>query len=97
MEQFPLHSQESSEDETHEIPHQKFIKGDHNISTVGPAFGIPSPGYDLFVADHCDTNNDSFVNLGYSYLNHTGLSGSQVFTERSNFTVKEIEVFKVII
>jgi hypothetical protein len=56
----------------------------------GPAFG-----WDITIADHCDKNRESWMNLGRVYLNNTNPSGRTPLTYSSNFTVKEIEVFEI--
>jgi hypothetical protein len=61
-------------------------------SSCGPSFGSTS---DLFVADRCNENKSSSTNLGSYYVNDAGINGNEVFTGESNFTVKEIEVFKI--
>jgi hypothetical protein len=60
--------------------------------SYGPTFGT---GHDLYVADRCNENTNSYTNLGPSYRNDTGLNGNQVFTCEQYFQVKEIEVFSI--
>jgi hypothetical protein len=47
------------------------------------------------VADSCNSNTNSYTNLGNGYVNDTGITGTAVFTGEGNFTVKEIEVFAI--
>jgi hypothetical protein len=61
-------------------------------SSYGPTFGN---GYDIYVADNCNANTNSYTNLGYTYVNDTGITGNAVFTGEEYFTVKEIEVFSI--
>jgi hypothetical protein len=61
-------------------------------SGYGPTFGS---NYDIYVADNCDQNTNSYTYLGGSYTNDTGIDGKQVFTGTYGFRVKEIEVFTV--
>jgi hypothetical protein len=58
----------------------------------GPAFGR---NHDLYVADGCNANSNSYANIGVTYQNHTGIHGEQVLTNGPNFMVKEIEVFRI--
>jgi hypothetical protein len=59
-------------------------------SSNGPTFG---GGYDLYIANDCNGNANSYTNLGNGYVNNTNIPRTQVFTGQGNFTVKEIEVF----
>jgi hypothetical protein len=59
-------------------------------SSYGPTFGN---GHDLYIANGCNGNANSYTNLGTSYVNNTNIPGTQVFTGQQYFTVKEIEVF----
>jgi hypothetical protein len=61
-------------------------------STYGPTFGN---GHNIYVADKCNENTRSYTNLGYAYVNDTGIIGTAVFTGEESFTVKEIEVFSI--
>jgi hypothetical protein len=61
-------------------------------SSCGPRFG---GGADIHVSDNCNTNTNSYTNLGNAYVNDTGITGNTVFTGEYNFTVKEIEVFTI--
>jgi hypothetical protein len=61
-------------------------------SSYGPTFG---GAHDVYVSDCCDQNGNSYTNLGHSYANDTGITGTQVFTGEQYFTVKEIEVFSI--
>jgi hypothetical protein len=61
-------------------------------SSYGPTFG----GYDIFVADNCNTSGASYThNFGATYLNTSDLEGRTLFTGESKFLVKEIEVFEI--
>jgi hypothetical protein len=62
--------------------------GDH-----GPVFAGTC---DLVVADHYQSANRNWSNLGGVYRNDTGIDGDGVLTGAHLFTVKEIEVFQVI-
>jgi hypothetical protein len=59
-------------------------------STCGPQF------YDMNFRDYCNAiaENDT-SGFGNGYTNVTGLGGQTFFTGSKNFTVKEIEVFKI--
>jgi hypothetical protein len=61
-------------------------------ASYGARFGS---GANIAVADCCNQNTNSYPNLGNSSVNDTGIDGRQVFTGAYNFTVKEIEVFKI--
>jgi hypothetical protein len=58
-------------------------------SSWGPIF------FDIWISDNCNTNTDSYSNLGLSYANDTCLGGQTVLTGSRDFTVKEIEVFEI--
>jgi hypothetical protein len=60
-----------------------------------PSYGPTLGNGDIYVANNCDQNTTSYTNLGMSYTNDTGLTGTQVFTGEYHFQVKEIEVFTV--
>jgi hypothetical protein len=66
----------------------------YSHSGYGPTFGS-GYGLDIYVADSCNTNASGYTNLGYGYVNDTGISGTTVFTGERTFTVKEIEVFTI--
>jgi hypothetical protein len=59
-------------------------------SNFGPTFG-----WDLGIADHSDSNRDSWAQLGSVSVNPTNLPDSCVLTDLLKFTVKEIEVFEI--
>jgi hypothetical protein len=62
-------------------------------SSFGPVFGN-----DLAVSESCNTRADSNSCLfGLSYANDTGLESKTVFTGSGKFTVKEIEVFQIMV
>jgi hypothetical protein len=61
-------------------------------ASYGPIFRSNN---DIIVFDACNTINNNYTNLGGSYTNDTGIDGREVFTGEYNFTVKEIEVFKI--
>jgi hypothetical protein len=56
------------------------------------AFGC---GHDIYVADNCNANTNSYTNLGGGYVNDTGITGTTVFTGEQRFMVKDIEVFTI--
>jgi hypothetical protein len=60
------------------------------------SYGPPTYGNsDMAVADNCNISNENWTNLWSSYVNDTGIAGSQVFTGELHFVVKEIEVFTI--
>jgi hypothetical protein len=61
-------------------------------SLYGPCF---SSNGDIGVFDNCNTSTSNCTNFGSSYVNDTGIDGKLVFTGAYNFTVKEIEVFRI--
>jgi hypothetical protein len=63
-------------------------------SSQGPSFGT---NWDIAVYDNCNTSTSNYTNLGGAYVNDTGIDGKQVFTGEYNFTVKDIEVFQIIL
>jgi hypothetical protein len=65
----------------------------HCGSSYGPIFGSAC---DIIVGDSCNASNSSYTVLGTSFVNDTGIAGTQVFTGEQYFTVKEIEVFALI-
>jgi hypothetical protein len=66
----------------------------HGWAPWGPAFGA---GYDLGVADACDSNADSYTRaFGGTYANDTGIESARFFTGGPQFTVDEIEVFEMV-
>jgi hypothetical protein len=79
------------------IPARKFaLKADgwHRVmlcdTGCGPHF------WDIGVSDDCNKNMDSYTEIfGSTYINDTGVSGGQFFTNSRKFTVKEIEVFEI--
>jgi hypothetical protein len=64
----------------------------YSHSSYGPTFGNNK---DIYVADNCTANNNSYTYLGGGYVNDTGITGTTVFTGEQYFTVKEIEVFTI--
>jgi hypothetical protein len=60
----------------------------------GPIFGDHNRP-DISISDHCNTNVNSYTNIGGAYLNDTGIPGEQIFTGEITFVVKHIEVFKI--
>jgi hypothetical protein len=84
----------------HNIPARRFgLKADANHQAIdcnsewGPCFGY-SP-CDIAVSDNCNTNTDSYTQLGICYANDTGLGYGVVLTGSWTFQVKEIEVFEI--
>jgi hypothetical protein len=70
-------------------------RASHSIccsASCGPRFGS---GYDIYVADRCNENTNSYTNVGHSYKNDTGIANDQIFTGERGFQVKEIEVFAI--
>jgi hypothetical protein len=63
-------------------------------SSYGPIFG---GGHDICLYDNFNTGTNHYSNLGSGYVNDTGIDGKQVLTGEYNFTVKEIEVFSIIL
>jgi hypothetical protein len=61
-------------------------------TSCGPRFG---GGCDIRVADNCNQNTTSYLNLGHRYANTTGRDGQTFFTGAHNFRVKEILVFEL--
>jgi len=57
----------------------------------GPTFGS---GIDIYVADNCNQNDNSYFGFPYTYRDTTG-KGKNIFTGSSNFQVEEIEIFLV--
>jgi hypothetical protein len=62
----------------------------HN-SSYGPTFGS---GHDLHLANASNSHNASYTNFPSAYLDTTG-KGNNTFTGARNFTVSDIEVFKL--
>jgi hypothetical protein len=58
----------------------------------GPCFGCP---WDIAVSDNCNANTSTYVSLGNSYTNDTGLDGHVVFTVSAYLQVEEIEIFEI--
>ena len=63
----------------------------------GPIFG---KGYDIYISNNCNVNNNSFCNLGISYsLNNSAKSESieskSYLAGNVNFKVSEYEVFQI--
>jgi hypothetical protein len=64
----------------------------------GPIFG---KGYDIYISNNCNVNNNSFCNLGNSYiLNNSAKSESieskSYLAGNVNFKVTELEVFQIL-
>jgi hypothetical protein len=74
------------------FPLSKPSQAIHYHASYGARFGS---GADIGVADRCNQNNNSYTILGGSYVNGTGIDGTQVFAGERNFTVKEVEVFRI--
>jgi hypothetical protein len=63
----------------------------------GPIFG---KGYDIYISNNCNVNNNSFCNLGNSYsLNNTAkcesIESKSYLAGNVNFKVIELEVFQI--
>jgi hypothetical protein len=63
-------------------------------SSYCPLFGS---NCDICLCDNCNTSTSNYTHLGGSYVNDTGIDGKLVFTGEYNFTVKEIEIFTIIL
>jgi hypothetical protein len=61
-------------------------------SSYGPIFG---GNLDIYVANVCNENTNSYANLGHTYRNDTGLNGTEVFAGEHNFKVMDIEIFSI--
>jgi hypothetical protein len=82
----------------HNIPPTKYpIQRSRKANAVyhkhgyGPTFGA---GHDLHVASNSNSNYTSYATFPYAYSDTTG-QGSNTFTGHRNFTVADIEVFKL--
>jgi hypothetical protein len=64
-----------------------------SIPSHGPIFASNN---DICVFDSCNTNANSYTDLGGSYTNSTGRDSKTVFTGAHTFQVREIEVFEII-
>jgi hypothetical protein len=86
-EEFPFHAEESAQPPGAE----NCVEGRVNLLwfPCGPFF------WDLAVWGNSNMNLDSWINLGISYTNDTGLDGSTFFTGSKVCQVKEIEVFDI--
>jgi hypothetical protein len=62
-------------------------------SRCGPSSGYSPP--DIYVFDNCNTNTNSYTELGNTYTNNTGLIAQIVFAGSWKFQVAEIEVFEI--
>ena len=59
--------------------------------SYGPTFGS---GYDIYIADNANYNQQSYSNFGNSYQSSSGVRDYRTFLAGSyNFTPTEIEVF----
>ncbi|ETO03404.1 hypothetical protein RFI_34006 [Reticulomyxa filosa] len=61
----------------------------YHCASTGPRFG---GGHDFHIADQCNTNNGNYSNAGNSY---NCPSDQNLLAGAYNFTVKELEVYKV--
>lgn len=63
-------------------------------SDIGPSFGT----LDIFIADKSNTNKNSFLNMGKTYINseypRNGDKDTTIIPGLDYFTVSEIEVFQ---
>jgi hypothetical protein len=50
---------------------------------------------DLYISDHCNSQNGSYTQLGDSYRNDTVFDGKTIFAGSRYFQVREIEVFHI--
>ncbi len=82
----------------HNIPPTKYIiKPDNSQHAVyhrndyGPTFG---GGHDIFLVNASNLNKSSYTGFPNTYLDTTG-NGNNTFTGARNFTVSDIEVFKL--
>jgi hypothetical protein len=76
----------------HIFPQQQQAHAIRVYSGYGPTFGA---NHDLHVCDGCQSSTVSYLNIGNTYKNETGIAGDAVLTGRTYFTVREIEVFEV--
>jgi hypothetical protein len=81
----------------HKFPARKVaLKAEKNRMAIlcrsdyGPCFR------DIVVYDDCKSNTDSYTEVGQSYTNDTGITGTTFFTGANKFQAKEIEVFEII-
>ena len=102
----------SNENWVHDDSRTSFIFSVHNSSkhmikhpkyaiycgkAHGPIFG---KGYDIYISNNCNVNNNSFCNLGNSYsLNNTAkcdsIESKSYLSGNVNFKVTELEVFQI--
>eukprot|EP00586_Coscinodiscus_wailesii_P010113 CAMPEP_0172490414 /NCGR_PEP_ID=MMETSP1066-20121228/20820_1 /TAXON_ID=671091 /ORGANISM="Coscinodiscus wailesii, Strain CCMP2513" /LENGTH=605 /DNA_ID=CAMNT_0013258867 /DNA_START=47 /DNA_END=1864 /DNA_ORIENTATION=+ len=61
------------------------------VASYGPTFG---EGHDIYVADNPNSNSNSFVSIGATYICPEGQS-SDFITGSENFKVQEMEVFAI--
>ncbi|CAF5107546.1 unnamed protein product [Rotaria sp. Silwood1] len=61
-------------------------------SKYGPTFG---GGHDIYLADGSNRNNSSYTGFPTSYFDTTGM-GDITFTGAYNFTISDIEIFKLL-
>jgi hypothetical protein len=63
----------------------------YHYSSYGPTFGY---GHDISLVNASNSNNSSYAKFPNSYTDTTG-KGNNTFTGARNFTVSDIEVFKL--
>jgi len=72
-------------------------KNNNSIYThpsYGPTFG---GGNDIYISDNCNANNFSYSSSNSTYELPPNTNGQVYFAGAYNFTVKEIEVYAVIV
>jgi hypothetical protein len=84
----------------HNIPARRFaLKSEMKHQAIicnserGPCFGCYP--VNMAVYDDCHVSTDTYMTLGSTYTNDTGLNSAVVFTGSYRFQVKEIEVFEI--
>jgi hypothetical protein len=82
----------------HNLPEQIFKQKQegyaiHNGSAYGPTFGAR---HDFCVCEPFQTATSNYSNLGYTYINDTGIAAKEVLTGEYHFAVEEMEVFEVV-
>ena len=78
----------------HGIPPTKYNPKKENSLCISD-FGNIYFGYDLYIAENSNSNNDSFTNFPVDYKDTTG-KGITTFTGDHYFRIKEIEVWGTI-
>jgi len=63
----------------------------YNNTSYGPTFGS---GHDLHISSNCQSNNSSYSNFPHGYTDSLG-NANNTFAGARNFTVSDIEVFRV--